>query len=45
VQEAIDQLRPLSSEALTVVFQQTMTKAVEVAFGRQLDRARARARA
>lgn len=42
VQEAIDQLRPLASEALTAVFQQTMTKSVEVAFGKQLDRGRTR---
>lgn len=40
VQEALDQLRPLASEALTAVFQQTMSKAVEVAFGKQLDRER-----
>lgn len=38
VREALDQLRPLASETLTVTFQQTMTKAVEVAFGKQLDR-------
>jgi DNA-binding transcriptional MerR regulator len=38
VQEALDQLRPLASQAVTAVFQQTMTSAVEVAFGRQLDR-------
>lgn len=37
VQEALDQLRPLASEALTAIFQQTMTSAVEVAFGKQLD--------
>lgn len=42
VQQTLDQLRPLSSEALIVVFQQTMTRAVEVAFGKQLDRGRAR---
>jgi DNA-binding transcriptional MerR regulator len=42
VQEALDRLRPLSSEALTVVFQQTMTRAVEVAFGKRLDRGRVR---
>jgi DNA-binding transcriptional MerR regulator len=40
VQEALDQLRPLAAETLTVTFQQTMTKAVEVAFGKQLARAR-----
>lgn len=44
VQEALDGLRPLSSETLTVVFQQTMTKAVEVAFGKRLDSGRARKR-
>jgi len=38
VQAALDQLRPLASEALTAGFQPTMTKAVEVAFGRELDR-------
>lgn len=38
VQAALDQLRPLASEALTAAFQQTMTKTVEEAFGKQLDR-------
>jgi DNA-binding transcriptional MerR regulator len=38
VREALDQLRPLASEALTAGFQPTMTKAVEVAFGKELDR-------
>jgi DNA-binding transcriptional MerR regulator len=42
VQAALDQLRPLASEALTAVFEHTMTGAVEVAFGKQLDRDRAR---
>lgn len=42
VQEALDQLRPLASEALTAIFRPTMTKAVEVAFGEELDRTRAR---
>jgi DNA-binding transcriptional MerR regulator len=42
VRAALDQLRPLASEALTATFQPTMTKAVEVAFGRQIDRGRAR---
>lgn len=42
VREALDQLRPLASEALTAAFQPTMTKAVEVAFGKQIDRARTR---
>jgi DNA-binding transcriptional MerR regulator len=38
VQAALDQLRPLASEALTAGFQPTMTRAVEVAFGKELDR-------
>lgn len=38
VRAALDQLRPLASEALTAGFQSTMTKAVEVAFGKELDR-------
>jgi DNA-binding transcriptional MerR regulator len=42
VRAALDQLRPLASEALTATFQPTMTKAVEVAFGKQLDHARTR---
>ena len=42
VQAALDQLRPLASEALIAVFQPTMTKAVEVAFGKELGRARGR---
>ncbi len=42
VRAALDQLRPLASEALTASFQPTMTKAVEVAFGKELDRGRAR---
>ena len=37
VQEALDQLRPLASEAVTAAFQQDMTGAVETAFGRRLD--------
>ncbi len=40
VQAALDQLRPLASQALTAAFQPTMTKAVEVAFGKQIDQAR-----
>ena len=39
VRAALDQLRPLASEALTAGFEPTMTKAVEVAFGKELDRA------
>jgi len=42
VQAALDQLRPLASEALTAAFQPTMTKTVEVAFGKELDRGRTR---
>jgi DNA-binding transcriptional MerR regulator len=42
VRAALDQLRPLASEALTATFQPTMTKAVEVAFGKQVDRGRTR---
>ncbi len=42
VRAALDQLRPLATEALTATFQPTMTKAVEVAFGKELDRGRAR---
>ncbi len=42
VQAALDQLRPLASEALTAAFQPTMTKAVEVAFGKQIDPGRTR---
>jgi DNA-binding transcriptional MerR regulator len=38
VRSALDQLRPLASEALTAGFGPTMTKAVEVAFGKELDR-------
>ncbi|HEY7960889.1 MAG TPA: MerR family transcriptional regulator [Solirubrobacteraceae bacterium] len=42
VRAALDQLRPLASDALLAGFAPTMTKAVEVAFGRQLDRGRGR---
>jgi DNA-binding transcriptional MerR regulator len=38
VRAALDQLRPLASEALTAGFGPTMTKAVEVAFGKELER-------
>jgi DNA-binding transcriptional MerR regulator len=38
VRAALDQVRPLASEALTASFQPTMTRAVEVAFGEELDR-------
>jgi len=42
VRAALDQLRPLASETLLAGFAPTMTRAVEVAFGKQLDRGRAR---
>ncbi len=42
VRAALDQLRPLATEALTAAFQPAMTKAVEVAFGKELDRGRTR---
>ncbi|HKH79989.1 MAG TPA: MerR family transcriptional regulator [Solirubrobacteraceae bacterium] len=42
VRAALDQLRPLASEALTAAFGPTMSKAVEVAFGREIVRGRAR---
>jgi DNA-binding transcriptional MerR regulator len=42
VRATLDQLRPLASESLTAAFGPTMTKAVEVAFGKELDRGRAR---
>jgi DNA-binding transcriptional MerR regulator len=40
VARAIDRLRPLASEALLAVFQRRMTRAVEAAFGRALERRR-----
>ena len=42
VRAALEELRPLASEALLAGFAPTMTKAVEVAFGKQLDRSRTR---
>lgn len=36
VQAALDQLRPLASEALTATFKPIMTKTVETAFGKQI---------
>ena len=42
VRAALDQLRPLATEALLAGFAPTMTKAVEVAFGKELDRGRGR---
>jgi DNA-binding transcriptional MerR regulator len=35
---ALEQLRPLASEALVAIFQQRMTQATEKAFGRELER-------
>ena len=40
VRLAIERLRPLASEALLAVFQRRMTRAVEQAFGRVLERGR-----
>jgi len=40
VRTAVERLRPLASEALLAVFQQTMTRAVEREFGEQLRRVR-----
>jgi DNA-binding transcriptional MerR regulator len=40
VREAIERLRPVASEALLAVFQRRMTRAVEQAFGRLLERGR-----
>lgn len=40
VRGALEQLRPLASETVTAAFQQTMTRAVEDAFGRELARGR-----
>jgi DNA-binding transcriptional MerR regulator len=42
VRAALDQLRPLASEALVASFAPTMTQAVEVAFGKELGRGRTR---
>jgi DNA-binding transcriptional MerR regulator len=41
VREALEQLRPLATEALVAVFHQRMTQATERAFGRELERKRA----
>jgi len=38
VREALERVRPLASEALLAVFQRKMTRAVEQAFGRELER-------
>jgi DNA-binding transcriptional MerR regulator len=42
VRATLDQLRPLASESLTAAFAPTMTRAVEVAFGKEIDRGRTR---
>jgi DNA-binding transcriptional MerR regulator len=42
VRAALDQLRPLASQALTAAFGPTMSKAVEVAFGREIVRGHTR---
>jgi DNA-binding transcriptional MerR regulator len=44
VVESIERLRPLASEALLAVFQQTMTREVEAAFGNELTRRARRGR-
>lgn len=44
VVESIERLRPLASEALLAVFQPTMTRAVEEAFGKALERGAKRGR-
>lgn len=44
VVESIERLRPLASEALLAVFQQTMTREVEAAFGNELMRRSRRGR-
>jgi DNA-binding transcriptional MerR regulator len=38
VREAYERLRPIASEAVVAAFQQTMTEAVEKAFGKELER-------
>ena len=42
VQEALERLRPLASDALLAVFEQAMTAAVEDAFGRETSKLRRR---
>ena len=44
VVESIERLRPIASEVLLAVFQQTMTRQVEEAFGKELERGRKRSR-
>ena len=38
VRQALDQLRPLSTQALMAIYQMTMSDEVDAAFGKQLDR-------
>jgi DNA-binding transcriptional MerR regulator len=38
VNEALDNLRPLATETLVAVFEQRMTRAVEKAFGREIEK-------
>jgi hypothetical protein len=38
VRQALDQLRPLSLQALVAVYRMTMSDEVEKAFGKQLER-------
>ena len=38
VNEALEHLRPLATETLVAVFEQRMTRAVEKAFGRELEK-------
>jgi DNA-binding transcriptional MerR regulator len=40
VRAALDRLRPLATEVVVALFQQRMTRKVERAFGRELDRAK-----
>jgi DNA-binding transcriptional MerR regulator len=44
VAESIERLRPIASQALLAVFQQTMTREVESAFGKELERRSKKAR-
>lgn len=44
VSQSIERLRPLASEVLLAVFQQTMTREVEAAFGKELERRARRGR-
>ena len=38
IQEALERLRPLASEALLAVFGMAMTEAIDKAFGRELEK-------